>query len=150
MRIVAQRVKSANVKINEIMVGNIGPGLVLLLGIGNNDTDKDRDYLVEKIVNLRIFPDEEGKMNKSILDILGSILLISQFTLYGDCRKGRRPSYTDAAPPDTAKKQYEEFAQALKAMGIIEIATGEFQAHMHVSLVNDGPVTILLDSKKMF
>jgi D-tyrosyl-tRNA(Tyr) deacylase len=130
-------------------VGEIGPGFVVLLGIGREDTRADAQYLAEKVVNLRVFEDEEGKMNLSLLDVGGEILAISQFTLYGDCRKGRRPSFTAAAPPEEARALYEGFVQEVAGYGL-RVATGQFQAHMLVEIHNDGPVTLLLDSKKEF
>jgi len=129
------------------VVGEIGRGLVVLLGVARDDSIEDGDYLVEKIVNLRIFDDEAGKMNLSLLDIEGALLVVSQFTLFGDVRRGRRPSYTDAAQPDKANQLYEHFVHRAKARQI-KVQTGIFQAMMRVSLTNDGPVTILIDSKK--
>ena len=149
MRAVVQLVSMAEVTIQKKIVGSIGPGLVVLLGISRNDTVKEIDYLADKIINLRIFPDQNQKMNLSVKDIKGEILLVSQFTLLGDCRKGRRPSYSNAAPPERAKKLYDTFIQKLDDLGI-PTATGEFQAMMKVNLVNNGPVTILLDSDKLF
>ena len=149
MRAVVERVNNARVEVDGDIIGQIARGLVVLLAIGQEDNDKDQEYMAEKLLNLRIFPDEEGKMNRSIFDVCGELLVISQFTLYGDCRKGRRPSYTDAASPLAAKQGYEDFVLLLKSKGA-KVATGEFQAHMHISLVNDGPVTILIDSKKLF
>ena len=149
MRAVVQLVSRAEVTIQKKTVGSIGPGLVVLLGISKNDTVKEIDYLADKIINLRIFPDRNQKMNLSVKDIKGEILLVSQFTLFGDCRKGRRPSYSNAAPPDRAKELYDTFIQKLDDLGI-PTATGEFQAMMKVNLVNNGPVTILLDSDKLF
>jgi D-tyrosyl-tRNA(Tyr) deacylase len=129
--------------------GCINRGFVILLGVGRDDTEKDADYLAEKITNLRIFDDDLGKMNLSILDVKGEMLVVSQFTLYGDVRRGRRPSYSDAAEPEKANKLYEYFVDQVRAFGL-KAETGVFQAMMQVSLVNDGPVTILLDSKKLF
>lgn len=149
MRAVVQRVNNASVEVDGEITGQIGKGLLVLLAIGHDDSNKDQEYMADKLLNLRIFPDEDEKMNRSVLDEFGGVLVVSQFTLYGDCRKGRRPSYTDAASPDIAKKGYEYFVLLLKSKGV-KVATGEFQAHMHLSLVNDGPVTILLDSKKLF
>jgi D-tyrosyl-tRNA(Tyr) deacylase len=131
------------------VTGEIGPGLLVLLGISGRDTEKEAVNLADKIVNLRIFADEHDKMNLSVLDIGGAILVVSQFTLYGDCRKGRRPSYNDAAPPELAERLYEFFVGNLKKTGL-PVATGRFQAMMEVSMTNDGPVTILLDTEKMF
>ncbi len=121
----------------------------MLLGVGSDDAEPDADYLVSKIVHLRIFNDEAGKMNRSVVEIQGALLVVSQFTLYGDCRRGRRPSYTDAAPPEKGRTLYEYFVTRAHATGM-KVQTGEFQAMMEVELVNDGPVTILLDSKKRF
>lgn len=149
MRAVVQRVNQASVTVGGQVVGSIKTGLLVLLGVKAGDIEQDAKYLAEKVVNLRIFPDGNDKMNLSILDIQGEILAVSQFTLFGDCRKGRRPSYNEAAPPDTAKDLYEQFIREIKARGIT-CACGEFQAMMHVALVNDGPVTILLDSEKIF
>jgi len=127
----------------------IGEGLVVLLGVQKADTVKDADYLVEKILGLRIFPDDEGKMNRSVVDAGGAVLVISQFTLYGDCRRGRRPSFDAAAPPEEARTLYEHFVRVAGERGV-PVETGVFQAHMSVDLVNEGPVTILLDSTKLF
>jgi D-aminoacyl-tRNA deacylase len=149
MRAVVQRVKRAEVRVNGDVVGSIGPGLLVLVAIGKTDADTDLQNLAEKIVNLRIFEDEHGKMNRSLLETGGQVLCVSQFTLYGDCRKGRRPSYDQAAGPDTAQRLYDDFVKALRSFGIV-VATGQFQAMMEVGLVNDGPVTLLLDSEKLF
>ncbi len=149
MRAVIQRVTAGEVTVDDRRTGAIGTGLVVLLGIGRDDDRHDADYLVDKIVNLRIFDDEAGVMNRSALDTGAEILVVSQFTLYGDCRKGRRPSYGHAAPPAEAKPLYEYFVEKMAATGL-RTATGEFQAMMQVSLVNHGPVTILLDSRKLF
>ena len=149
MRAVVQLVSRAEVTIQGKTVGSIGPGLVVLLGISRNDTVKEINYLADKIINLRIFPDQDEKMSLSVKDVKGEILLVSQFTLFGDCRKGRRPSYSNAAPPDRAKELYDTFIKKLNDSGI-PTATGEFQAMMKVNLVNNGPVTILLDSDKLF
>jgi D-tyrosyl-tRNA(Tyr) deacylase len=149
MRAVVQRVKRAAVRVNGGVVGSIGPGLLVLVGIGKTDSDTDLQNLAEKIVNLRVFEDEHGKMNRSLLERGGQVLCVSQFTLYGDCRKGRRPSYDQAAGPDTAQRLYDDFVKALRSFGIV-VATGQFQAMMEVELVNDGPVTLLLDSEKKF
>ena len=147
MRAVVQRVKKGSVEIEEKEIGKIEKGLVILLGVGQNDTEKDAEYLAEKIVNLRIFEDKEEKMNLSVRDINGQILVISQFTLYGDCKKGRRPSFISAALPDKAVKLYDYFIKYIKNYGL-KIETGKFQAMMLVKIFNDGPVTILLDSEK--
>ena len=149
MRAVIQRVKSAQVIVNEKIIGLIGFGLLVLLGISREDNRDDADYLVEKTINLRIFDDQDGKMNRSLLDVGGEMLIVSQFTLSADCRKGRRPSFTAAADPAEAKKLYQYFIERVKEKGIT-VATGEFQALMEVGLINNGPVTILMDSKKVF
>lgn len=149
MRAVVQRVSRASVTVENEVVGEIGNGLLVLLGVGQDDAEKDALYLLEKIVGLRVFDDAEGKMNLSLLDTKGEMLVVSQFTLFGDVRRGKRPSYTDAAPPEKANALYEFFvAEARKQ--IPKVATGVFQAMMQVELVNDGPVTILLDSRKLF
>lgn len=148
MRAVVQRVKKGSVEIKEKEVGKIEDGLVVLLGVGQNDIEKDAEYLTEKIVNLRIFEDKEGKMNLSVKDINGQILVISQFTLYGDCKKGRRPSFILAALPDKAEKLYDYFVKYIKNYDL-KVETGQFQAMMLVKIFNDGPVTILLDSEKL-
>jgi len=147
VRAVIQRVSSARVTVDGRIAGEIRAGLVVLLGVGHLDNSESAAYLAEKIANLRIFADAAGKMNRSLLETAGSVLVVSQFTLYGDTRGGRRPSYTQAAPPEEANRLYEEFVQAMRAAGVT-VATGVFQAHMQVELVNDGPVTILLDSEK--
>ncbi|MFN3691853.1 MAG: D-aminoacyl-tRNA deacylase [Fervidobacterium sp.] len=149
MRAVVQRVNRANVSVDNKIVGKINKGIVVLLGVGNEDTLEDVKYLADKIVNLRIFDDEAGKMNLSLLDVKGEALIISQFTLFGDCRKGRRPSYSDSAPPQLAQELYEKFIEAVKSYNI-RVETGIFAAHMLVTIQNDGPVTLLLDSKKVF
>ena len=149
MRAVVQRVSSSSVTVDENKLSNINKGLLVLLGVTHDDTNKDVDYLLEKIVNLRIFEDENEKMNLSLKDINGELLVVSQFTLFGDCRKGRRPNFTEAAKPELANKLYEEFIEKAKAYGI-NVGTGQFGAHMMVELVNDGPVTLLIDSKKIF
>lgn len=149
MRAVVQRVTSGRVTIGEELVGEIGRGLVVLLGVGKGDSSQDVDYLVEKIINLRVFDDPEGKMNLSLLDVQGEMLVVSQFTLFGDCRKGRRPSFTNAAVPERADLLYNEFVQKVVARGVA-VATGRFQALMQVDIHNDGPVTLLVDSKKIF
>jgi len=150
MRAVVQRVNEANVRVDGKTIGAIGKGLLVLLGVGHDDAEADADYLAEKVAGLRIFPDEQDKMNLSVTDIRGEAMVISQFTLYGDVRRGKRPSFTGAAPPEHAKALYEYFVQRLKSLGIPKVATGEFQAMMDVSLTNAGPVTILLDSRKGF
>ncbi|MDM7321485.1 MAG: D-tyrosyl-tRNA(Tyr) deacylase [Fervidobacterium sp.] len=149
MRAVVQRVTKASVSVDNEVVGKISNGIVILLGVGKDDTEEDAKYLAEKIVNLRIFDDEDGKMNLSLLDVKGQALIISQFTLYGDCRRGRRPSYSDSAPPDLAKALYEKFIELVKNYDV-HVETGIFAAHMLVEIHNDGPVTLLLDSKKVF
>lgn len=149
MRAVVQRVSESRVTVGGETVGEIGRGLLVLLGVGEGDQESDAQYLAEKVAGLRIFEDAEGKMNLSVADVGGSVLVVSQFTLYGDCRKGRRPSFTDAAPPDRADELYQVFARRLSDLGV-PTATGEFQARMAVSLVNDGPVTLLLDSQRQF
>ena len=149
MRAVIQRVKSASVIVEGEIVGEIGKGLLVLLGVSNDDLEKDADYLVEKSLKLRIFEDSDDRMNLSLLDISGEILVVSQFTLYGDTRKGRRPSFIDAAPPEKANRLYEYFVSEIRNK-LLRVETGKFQAMMDVALVNDGPVTILLDSKKIF
>ncbi len=149
MRAVVQRVKKSTVTVSEKIAGSIGQGLMVLLGVGKEDDDRDIEYLSEKILNLRIFMDENGKMNKSVLDIGGHILVVSQFTLYGDCRKGRRPGFDKAAKPEIAKELYERFVNKCREAGVLT-ETGIFQADMLVDISNDGPVTLLLDSKKEF
>ena len=147
MRAVIQRVTRASVTVEARVAGEIGPGVLVLLGVNRTDNAESAAYLAEKIAHLRIFSDEAGKMNLSLLDVGGSALLVSQFTLYGDTRGGRRPSYIQAAPPEQASRLYEEFVRSIRALGV-PVQTGVFQAHMQVELVNDGPVTILLDSEK--
>lgn len=149
MRAVIQRVKSSSVAIDGQVVGQCAQGLMVLIGVESGDTDKDMAYLADKVPNLRIFEDENGKMNRSLQDIGGQILAISQFTLLGDARGGRRPSFTAAARPDTAVPLYEALVEKWRGMGI-HVETGVFGADMQVSLINDGPVTILLDSHKLF
>lgn len=149
MRAVVQRVVSSNVKVDGETTGKIEKGLLVLLGVGKEDTKKDTDYMVDKIVNLRIFEDEDEKMNLSLKDVGGDLLVVSQFTLFGDCRKGRRPGFSDAARPETADEFYIDFVEKARAMGI-KTETGRFQTHMMVELINDGPVTLLIDSKKDF
>jgi D-tyrosyl-tRNA(Tyr) deacylase len=147
VRAVIQRVTRARVTADGQVAGEIGAGLLVLLGVSRTDNPESAAYLAEKIANLRIFSDETGKMNLSLLDAGGSALVASQFTLYGDTRGGRRPSYIQAAPPEEARRLYEEFVRSMRAAGVT-VETGVFQAHMQVELVNDGPVTILLDSEK--
>ncbi|HSH35807.1 D-aminoacyl-tRNA deacylase [Schnuerera sp.] len=149
MRAVIQRVTEASVKVEENIVGKIDKGLLVLLGVGEEDNDKDLEYMVDKVLGLRIFEDDNGKMNLSLLDIGGEILIISQFTLYGDVRKGKRPSFTKSAHPDIAKDIYLKFVEKCKEKGI-KTEEGIFGANMDVSLINDGPVTIIIDSKKTF
>jgi D-tyrosyl-tRNA(Tyr) deacylase len=145
MRAVIQRVSQASVKVEGSVLGEIGPGLLALLGIAKPDTAADAEFLAEKILNLRVFPDQAGKMNRSLLDTGGALLVVSQFTLYGDCRKGRRPSFDDAAPAEQARPLYEHFIEVARRSGL-RVETGVFQAHMDVFLVNDGPVTLLVES----
>ena len=149
MRCVVQRVTEASVTVNGETVGAVGPGLMVLIGVSTEDTDTDLKYMADKVPNLRIFDDENGVMNRSVLDVGGSILAVSQFTLYGDARGGRRPSYIRAAKPDEANALYERLVAAWRAKGI-HVETGRFRTEMLVSLINDGPVTILLDSEKAF
>ena len=149
MRVVVQRVTSSKVIVNDNVIGSINKGLNLLIGFSKEDTEEDLLYLKDKIINLRIFEDENDKMNLSLLDVKGDILAISQFTLYGDCRKGRRPNFMEAEGGDKAKALYERFIELLKETNL-KIETGEFGAHMKVDIQNDGPVTIILDSKKNF
>lgn len=146
MRAVVQRVKQAKVSIGEETVGQIDKGMMVLLGVTQEDGVKDVDYLVNKICNLRIFSDTQGKMNLSLKEIAGQMLVVSQFTLYGDCRKGRRPSFVNAAPPQKARELYDEFVQKARLEGM-EVATGRFQEDMLVEIHNDGPVTLILDSE---
>lgn len=147
MRAVIQRVARASVTVDSRVAGEIQTGMLILLGVGRDDTSDAAVYLAEKIVNLRIFADAAGKMNRSLMEIGGSALVVSQFTLYGDTRGGRRPSYIQAAPPEEANRLYEEFVRCPRSCAV-RVETGVFQAHMQVELVNDGPVTILLDSEK--
>jgi D-tyrosyl-tRNA(Tyr) deacylase len=146
MRAVIQRVSEASVTVAGEVVGQIGRGLLVLLGVGRGDGPTEAAFLAEKIAGMRIFPDDEGRFNRSALDIGGAALVVSQFTLYGDTRRGRRPSFSDAAPPEAAAPLVEEFAAALRRHGIV-VATGSFGAYMQVALVNDGPVTLILDSE---
>ena len=149
MRAVVQRVKGAKVEVDGRTVGKIGQGILIFLGIGEGDSEKESDQLATKIAHLRIFSDEKDLMNLSLTEIKGEALVVSQFTLWGDCRKGRRPSFTRAAPPERAKALYEHFISVIRGMGV-GVATGEFQTMMDVHLINDGPVTLLLDSAKTF
>jgi D-tyrosyl-tRNA(Tyr) deacylase len=149
MRAVIQRVSEASVRVEGGVVGRIGAGLLVLLGVGQGDGEDDADYLAEKTLNLRIFPDAAGQMNRSVTDVGGGILVVSQFTLYGDVRRGRRPGYSSAAAPEEANRLYERFVARLRPSGL-PVATGVFRAMMDVALVNQGPVTLLLDSKKAF
>ncbi len=146
MRAVLQRVSSARVSVDGREVACIGPGLVAMVGIGKEDDESDAEYVVGKIRDLRIFDDDDGKMNRSLSDVEGAVLVVSQFTLYADCRRGRRPSFTAAASPDVARGQYDSLVKRLRASGLT-VETGRFQAMMEVELVNDGPVTIPLDSR---
>lgn len=147
MKALLQRVTKASVSVGGEVVGSIGPGLVVLLGVAAGDTEKDAEYLAQKTVNLRIFSDEEGKFNLSALEINGELLVVSQFTLLADTRKGRRPSFVNAAPPDQARELCDYFVEQARAAGL-KVATGRFQEHMLVEIHNDGPVTILLDSRE--
>jgi D-aminoacyl-tRNA deacylase len=149
MRAVLQRVSNARVSVAGEMVGEIGKGILMLLGVSITDKEADAIYLVEKTLNLRIFDDAAGKMNDSLLDVNGELLVVSQFTLYGDSRRGRRPSYIDAARPDEANRLYEFFVSEARKQ-VAKVETGRFQAMMDVELVNDGPVTLLIDSEKLF
>jgi D-aminoacyl-tRNA deacylase len=149
VRAVVQRVSGAEVRVDGSVTGKIARGLVVLVATGVDDSAEDLSYTVDKIVNLRIFADENGNMNLSVIDVKGALLIVSQFTLYGDCRKGRRPSFIAAMPPESAEKMYEQFVAAARATGV-PVETGKFRAMMEVDLVNDGPVTLLIDSKKEF
>lgn len=145
MRAVIQRVAEARVSVGEEIVSGIGPGLCIFLGIAVNDSEKDADALASKIGSLRVFADEQGKMNRSVRETRGDLLVVSQFTLYGDCRKGNRPSFSAAAAPEPAKRLYDDFVQRLRQTGL-KVATGEFRATMKIALVNDGPVTLILET----
>ncbi len=145
MRAVVQRVKEASVSVDGEMISRIGTGLLVLLGVARKDTTTEAEILADKIVHLRIFEDDSGKLNQSLLEVGGAILVVSQFTLYGDCRKGRRPSFVEAAPPEAANALYEHFAGKVGAHGV-RVATGRFRALMEVALINDGPVTLILES----
>lgn len=147
MRACIQRVSSARVVVDGEAVGEIGRGLLVLLGVAASDGDEDLRWLVDKVVGLRVFEDAEGKMNLALADVGGDLLVVSQFTLLGDCRKGRRPSFIAAAPPAEAERIYEQFVTAARARGV-QVATGRFRTHMNVELVNDGPVTLMIDSKE--
>lgn len=149
MRAVVQRVSRGRVVVGAEVVGQIGPGFVVLLGVAREDTLESADYMADKVANLRVFEDDEGKMNRSILEAGGSVLAVSQFTLYGDVRRGRRPGFDRAARPDQAGPLYQRFVERLQAVGLT-VETGRFQTQMEVELVNDGPVTILVDSEKAF
>ncbi|GFN36316.1 D-aminoacyl-tRNA deacylase [Tepidimicrobium xylanilyticum] len=149
MRAVVQRVAEANVKVKGNVVGEISKGLLVFLGVGEDDSEKDLEYMVDKVLGLRIFEDENNKMNLSVMDIGGELLVVSQFTLYGDVRKGKRPSFTSSAYPELAEEIYEQFIEKCREKGI-RTEKGVFGAHMEVSILNDGPVTILIDSKKVF
>jgi D-tyrosyl-tRNA(Tyr) deacylase len=147
MKVVIQRVTRASVKVENEIIGEIAAGLVVLVGIAQGDTTEDINYLVEKIINLRIFADAEGKFNLSALDVKGELLMVSQFTLLASTRKGRRPGFTDAAPPEEADKLFNQFVELARNSGL-KVATGRFQAHMLVEIYNDGPVTIIIDSRE--
>ena len=149
MRAVVQRVSRARVTVGDHIAGNIGRGLLVFLGVGHEDGEADADYLAEKIMGLRVFEDDSGKMNRAVGEVEGSVLVVSQFTLYGDVRRGKRPSFDAAAPPEKARTLYEYFVGRVRASGL-RCETGKFQEMMQVELVNDGPVTILLDSSKVF
>jgi len=149
VRGVVQRVSRASVAVDGVEVASIGPGLLVLIGVGTSDDGRDVTWLADKVRTLRVFPDNSSVMNRSVEESNGAVLVVSQFTLHGDARRGRRPSYIQAAPPEAAEKLYRAFVDALRARGL-DVAEGVFQAHMDVELVNDGPVTILLDSKKTF
>ncbi len=145
MRCVIQRVSEASVKVEEKVVGQIGPGLMVLVGVGPEDTTKQVEWMAEKLIGLRIFEDDEGKMNLSLADTGGSMLLVSQFTLFGDCKKGKRPSFIGAAPPELAEQLYDELVAAVQGRGVTT-ATGQFRTEMQVALVNSGPVTLIVES----
>ena len=149
MRAVIQRVSEASVTVDQVVSGSIKRGFLVLVGVADDDEEKDALWIAEKIAGLRVFEDADEKMNLSLTDVLGAVLLVSQFTLFGDCRKGRRPSFVEAARPEKARTLYEKLALNLRQLGL-EVETGVFQAHMEVRLLNDGPVTLLLDSRKLF
>lgn len=144
-----QRVKQASVRVHDESVGEIGPGLLIFLGVGEDDTEEDAVYLAEKVLGLRIFADDGGRFNRSVMDVQGALLVVSQFTLWGDCRKGRRPSFSRSARPEKAEPLYELFIKKITTAGL-PVASGRFQEMMEVSLINDGPVTLLLDSRRHF
>lgn len=148
MRVVLQRVRQASVTVGEEVVGAIGPGLALLVGIARNDDEQDAEYLADKVIHLRVFPDEAGRMNRSVAETGGELLVISQFTLYGDCRKGRRPDFSEAAAPEEARNLYNYFVKTLRERCNNRLTTGVFQAEMEVTLTNHGPVTLVCDSIK--
>ncbi len=148
MRVVVQRVTEARVFIDGVVAGSIGQGLAILVGVAGGDTEEDAAWLADKVVNLRLFADETGRMNRSVLEVSGELLVISQFTLYGDCRKGRRPDFSQAAPPDAARKLYNCFIQELRSRTNERVTTGVFRAQMDVALTNHGPVTLICDSIK--
>lgn len=149
MRTVIQRVSEASVTVNQVVSGSIERGFLVLVGVADDDEEKDALWIAEKIAGLRVFEDPDEKMNLSLADVRGAVLLVSQFTLFGDCRKGRRPSFVEAARPEKARALYEKLADNLRQLGLV-VETGVFQAHMEVRLLNDGPVTLLLDSRKLF
>ena len=149
MRAVVQRVSEARVRVSDEVVGEIGLGYLVLLGVGKEDNEKDAEWLSEKVINLRVFEDKDGKMNLSLAEVKGAVLVVSQFTLYADCRKGRRPGFDDAGSPEIAERLYNYFINLLRQREVL-VQTGRFQAMMEVELINQGPVTLLLDSKKNF
>ena len=149
MRAVIQRVSEASVRVDQAVSGRIQRGFLVLAGVADDDEEKDALWIAEKIAGLRVFEDSDEKMNLSLADVQGAVLLVSQFTLFGDCRKGRRPSFVEAARPEKARALYEKLAENLRQLGLV-VETGVFQAHMEVRLLNDGPVTLLLDSRKLF
>ncbi|MCD6498552.1 MAG: D-tyrosyl-tRNA(Tyr) deacylase [Deltaproteobacteria bacterium] len=150
MRAVVQRVSRARVTVGGKLVGAIDQGLLVLVGVGQDDDEHDVSYLANKVCGLRVFADEQGLMNRSLIDIAGGLLAVSQFTLYGDCRKGRRPSFVKAMEPERAARLFEAFVDEVRQLGVSRVATGRFRAMMDVELINDGPVTLLIDSKKQF